>query len=48
MVAEPLLDRLINTSRQVLMTGPSYRPRKRPGRIPLATKNDSGQSRSTR
>ena len=27
-VAESLLDRLINTSHQVLMDGPSYRPRK--------------------
>jgi hypothetical protein len=41
-VAESLLDRLISTSHQVLMTGPGYRPRKRPGRIPLATKNDTG------
>ncbi len=31
-VAESLLDRLINTSHQILMTGPSYRPNKRPGR----------------
>ena len=31
-VAESLLDRLINTSHQVLMDGPSFRPRKRPGR----------------
>jgi DNA replication protein DnaC len=30
-VAESLLDRLINTSHQVLMNGPSYRPNKRPG-----------------
>ena len=30
-VAESLLDRLINTSHQVLMDGHSYRPRKRPG-----------------
>ncbi|MGW5203038.1 IS21-like element helper ATPase IstB [Streptomyces spiralis] len=29
-VAESLLDRLINTSRQVIMNGPSYRPNKRP------------------
>ncbi len=29
-VAESLLDRLVNTSHQVLMDGPSYRPRKRP------------------
>ena len=33
-VAESLLGRLISTSRQVLMTRPGYRPRKRPGRIP--------------
>ncbi len=33
-VAESLLDRLINTSHQILMDGPSYRPRKRPGRTP--------------
>jgi len=31
-VAESLLDRLINTSHQIFMDGPSYRPRKRPGR----------------
>ena len=30
-VAESLLDRLINTSHQVFMNGPSYRPRKSPG-----------------
>ena len=30
-VAESLLDRLINTSHPILMDGPSYRPRKRPG-----------------
>ena len=29
-VAESLLDRLINTSHLILMDGPSYRPRKRP------------------
>jgi DNA replication protein DnaC/transposase len=29
-VAESLLDRLINNSHQILMDGPSYRPRKRP------------------
>ena len=29
-VAESLLDRVINTSHQILMDGPSYRPRKRP------------------
>jgi DNA replication protein DnaC len=30
-VAESLLDRLINASHQVFMNGPSYRPNKRPG-----------------
>ena len=30
-VAESLLDRLINTSHQVFMNSPSYRPTKRPG-----------------
>jgi DNA replication protein DnaC len=39
-VAESLLDRLINTSHQVFMNGPSYRPNKRPGRvIPTQTTN---------
>lgn len=36
-VAESLLDRLINTSHQVFMNGPSYRPNKRPGRSPNPT-----------
>ncbi|MEV4078643.1 IS21-like element helper ATPase IstB [Nonomuraea fuscirosea] len=31
-VAESLLDRLINTSYRVFMDGPSYRPNKRPGK----------------
>jgi DNA replication protein DnaC len=31
-VAESLLDRLINNSHQIFMNGPSYRPNKRPGR----------------
>jgi DNA replication protein DnaC len=31
-VAESLLDRLINSSHQAVMNGPSYRPKKRPGR----------------
>jgi DNA replication protein DnaC len=35
-VAESLLDRLINTSHQVFMNGPSYRPNKRPGRAAAA------------
>jgi DNA replication protein DnaC len=39
-VAESLLDRLINTSHQVFMNGPSYRPNKRPGRaVPQSTTN---------
>ncbi len=29
-ITESLLDRLINTSHQVFMNGPSYRPNKRP------------------
>jgi len=39
-VAESLLDRLINTSHHVFMNGPSYRPNKRPrtaGRAPSTT-----------
>jgi DNA replication protein DnaC len=38
-VAESLLDRVINTSHQVLMDGPSYRPNRRPGRaaVPQST-----------
>jgi DNA replication protein DnaC len=36
-VAESLLDRLINTSHQVFMNGPSYRPNKRP-KAPATTK----------
>jgi DNA replication protein DnaC len=41
-VAESLLDRLINTSHQAFMNGPSYRPAKRPGRvIPTPTTSDS-------
>ena len=40
-VAESLLDRLINTSHQVFMNGPSYRPNKRPGRV-APTGNTTG------
>ena len=40
-VAESLLDRLINNSHQVFMNGPSYRPNKRPGRV-VPTGNASG------
>ena len=39
-VAESLLDRLINTSHQVFMNGPSYRPNKRPGRVIPTGKED--------
>jgi DNA replication protein DnaC len=38
-VAESLLDRVINSSHQVCMNGPSYRPNKRPGRV--ATTQDA-------
>jgi DNA replication protein DnaC len=39
-VAESLLDRLINTSHQVFMNGPSYRPNQRPGTaLPRSTTN---------
>jgi DNA replication protein DnaC len=37
-VAESLLDRLINTSHQVFMNGPSYRPNKRPGQPDVTAK----------
>jgi DNA replication protein DnaC len=37
-VAESLLDRLINTSHQIFMNGPSYRPNNRPGRPPSTNK----------
>jgi len=37
-VAESLLDRLINTSHQVFTNGPSYRPNKRPDRKPETRK----------
>ena len=40
-VAESLLDRLINNSHQVFMNGPSYRPSKRPGRV-VPTGNTNG------
>ena len=36
-VAESLLDRLINTSHQILMDGPSYRPRKPPRPVDRVT-----------
>jgi DNA replication protein DnaC len=40
-VAEPLLDRLINTSHQVFTNGPSYRPNKRPSRAAATAKEGS-------
>lgn len=41
-VAESLLDRLINNSHQLLMSGASYRPRNRPGRaVPTAATTTS-------
>jgi DNA replication protein DnaC len=36
-VAESLLDRLINTSHQIFMNGPSYRPNKKPGQANSTT-----------
>jgi DNA replication protein DnaC len=40
-IAESLLDRLINNSHQAHMNSPSYRPNKRPGRATLPRKEDS-------
>lgn len=40
-VAESLLDRLVNTSHQVFMNGASYRPHKRPGRVVPTSTNDT-------
>ena len=42
-VAESLLDRVINNSHQVFMNGPSYRPNKRPGRH--VTRDSEGDHR---
>ena len=42
-VAESLLDRVINNSHQVFMNGPSYRPNKRPGRRVTTTTNQARQ-----
>lgn len=41
-VAESLLDRLINNSHQVFMNGPSYRPNKRPGRAATPSTTNAG------
>jgi DNA replication protein DnaC len=40
-VAESLLDRLINNSHQAFMNGPSYRPNKRPRSV-IPTRNPTG------
>jgi DNA replication protein DnaC len=40
-VAESLLDRLVNTSHNVFMDGPSYRPHQRPRRGALDEKEDT-------
>ena len=42
-VAESLLDRLINTSHQVFMNGPSYRPNKRPGQRDTSTAKEAAR-----
>lgn len=42
-VAESLLDRLINNSHQIFMNGPSYRPRKRPGQRVTTTAKETTQ-----
>jgi DNA replication protein DnaC len=41
-VAESLLDRLLNTSHQAFMNGPSYRPNKAPARV-IPTGNTSAR-----
>jgi DNA replication protein DnaC len=41
-VAESLLDRVINNSHQVFMNGPSYRPSKRPGRVATTPDTTTG------
>jgi len=42
-VAESLLDRLINNSHQVFMNGPSYRPNKRPGQRVATTAKETAK-----
>jgi hypothetical protein len=42
-VAESLLDRLINNSHQLYMNGPSYRPNKRPGQRGTTTAKEPSQ-----
>jgi DNA replication protein DnaC len=41
-VAESLLDRVINNSHHVFMNGPSWRPNKRPGRVGTTTSTTTG------
>jgi DNA replication protein DnaC len=41
-VAESLLDRVINNSHQVFMNGPSYRPTRRPGRVATTPQATTG------
>jgi DNA replication protein DnaC len=40
-VAEGVLDRLVNSAHHVLMDGKSYRPTRRPGRDPVAKPKES-------
>lgn len=42
-LAEGALDRLVNASHHVLMDGPSYRPRKRPGSTTTLTADPTGE-----
>jgi DNA replication protein DnaC len=42
-VAESLLDRLINNSHQVFMNGPSYRPNHKPGQRVTTTEKEAAQ-----
>jgi hypothetical protein len=42
-VAESLLDQLINTSHQVFMNGPSYRPNESPGASSPSGRRTSGK-----
>ena len=42
-VAESLLDRLINNRHQLFMNGPSYRPNKRPGQRGITTTKEASQ-----
>jgi DNA replication protein DnaC len=46
-VAESLLDRLINNSHQAFMNGPSYRPNKSPSRVVPTGKTSGKQNKNT-